>query len=58
MQVGQLIAVMAEDGEDLAEAIKEAMASAGDGEAAAAPDSAPEGGKNRTIHTLRLKDTN
>ena len=52
MQVGQLIAVMAEDGEDLAEAIKEAMASAGDGEAAAAPDSAPEGGKNRTIHTF------
>merc|ERR550539_1056501 len=33
---------MAEDGEDLAEAIKEAMASAGDGGAAAAPASSTE----------------
>ena len=46
MQVGQLIAVMAEDGEDLAEAIKEAMASAGDGGAAAAPASSTEGENN------------
>ena len=42
--MGQLIAVMAEDGEDIAEAVKEAMANAGDEPAtSAAQDSADEG---------------
>ena len=43
LKVGQLIAVMAEDGEDIAEAVKEAMANAGgEPETSVAQDSAEE----------------
>ena len=49
-QVGQLIAVMAEDGEDLDEAVKEAMANAGDEPATAATQDSAEDGK--TTHTF------
>ena len=48
-QVGQLIAVMAEDGEDLDEAVKEAMANAGDEPTTAATQDSAEDGK--TTHT-------
>ena len=43
--MGQLIAVMAEDGEDLDEAVKEAMANAGDEPVTAATQDSAEDGK-------------
>ena len=46
--MGQLIAVMAEDGEDLDEAVKEAMANAGDEPATAAAQDSAEDGKAAT----------
>ena len=52
LKVGQLIAVMAEDGEDTAEAVKEAMASAG-GEPATSP-AVDEGIFNKTSPRLRV----
>ena len=50
--MGQLIAVMAEDGEDIAEAVKEAMASAGGEPATSA--AADEGNFNNASPRLRV----